>query len=251
MFNLRLQDDMKRRLSGHNLLRVLQLFAAVLLFASAGLTQANAQTAVVTASAPNTSPGSGTVTYSASVSVTGPTLTSEQQISSIVYAWGSSDTCNPTNTASTSVTAQRSSPGASSSSVSCTVTWYIYNTYTKQTTTASASGGATVNFKLGVIWSPGKITGGIMTSPQNQTNSPYVPTVVVTSSGAQLTCTVSNATATDTSTFNGSPSTTGTDTVTYAWTASAGTLGNAASPSTSWTAPTTPQSSAVTLTCTI
>jgi len=214
--------------------------------------QADAQSAVVTASAPNTTPGSGTVTYSASVSTTNPTLNSEQQITNVTYSWSSSDSCNPTTGSSTTVTAVRNHTGPGSSSVSCSVTWYIYNTSTKQTTTATAGGGATVNFNLGLMWTKGTIT-GILISPQNQTNSPYTPTAVVTSTGAQLTCTAT-ATASDTSTFTyGSTTNTGSgsDTVSYQWTASAGTLGNATSASTTWTAPSTPQSSAVTLSCQI
>jgi len=237
-----------------SLFRLLQICAALLLCIVAGMSQADAQTAVVTASAANTSPGSGTATYSASVSTTNPALNSEQEITNVTYSWSSSDTCNPTTGSSTTVTATRTSPGSYSSSVSCNVTWYILNTHTNQTTTASAGGGATVSFKLGVLWAKGTITGGILTSPQNQTNSPYTPTVVVTSSGAQLTCTVSGASASDPSTFTYGSTTvngSGADTVSYQWTASAGTLGSATSASTTWTAPTTPQSSPVTLTCTI
>jgi len=140
--------------------------------------------------------------------------------------------------------------------VSCNVTWYILNTHTNQTTTASAEGSATVNFKLGVLWAKGTITGDIVTSPQNQTSSPYTPVTVLTSPGGGLTCTISSATATDTSTFTYGSTTvngSGTDTVSYDWTASAGTFANPNSASTTWTAPSVADigSNPITLTCTI
>jgi len=239
-----------------SLLWLLKICAAMLFFTIAGISQADAQTAVVTASTPTPSPGSGTVTYSASVSTTNPTLTSEQQITNVTYAWGSSDSCNPTTSSSTTVTATRTSPGSYSSSVSCTVTWYIYNTVTKNTTTVSASGSASVSYKLGVLWAKGTITGGIMTSPQNQTSSPYTPATVTAAPGGGLTCTVNSASATDTDTFTypgGSDNGSGTDTVTYAWTATSGTFSNPSSASTTWTGPSVADigSNPITITCKI
>jgi len=251
-----IQRKAARRTDSFSLLRLLQICAALLLLTVAGMSQANAQGVTVTASSPNTTPGSGSVTYSASATITNPSLNSEQQITNVTYTWSSSDTCNPTTGSSTTVTAIRHNPGTSTSSVSCSVTWYIYNTSTKQTTTEGAGGSASVNFDLGVMWSPGTITGGVMTSPQNQTSSPYTPTTVGAVIGGQLTGTIGSASASDAWTFSYpsggntvTSSGTGSDTVSYAWSGGVGTLSSTSSASTTWTAPSTPQTA--TLSCTI
>jgi hypothetical protein len=103
-------------------------------------TQAHAQSVTVSAPATvNIPPEDSTSTYSASVSVTGPQLNSEQEIlSGPTYLWSTGATG-----ASTTVTVSSSSSDYTST-VSCTVSWTIQDSSTNPATisTVSASGSA-------------------------------------------------------------------------------------------------------------
>ena len=218
---------------------------------------ASAQTVTIAVGSINTSPGSGSASFTASASVDGsPKLQSEQQLNGDpTYQWSAKsgtivDACNPaTGQPSTIVDATRSTAGNYSSTVTCLVTWSVIDTTTKKTTTISQPGSTTVNFSLGNNWTPDNVTAK-MTKPQDQTQTPPTPQYVVVQAGGSTACAAA-CTAIDDWNFNTSQGSATNTNCSYSWTASAGTFNSPTSATPNWTAPATSQSSPVTITCTV
>ena len=130
------------------------LLAILLLTLSVLTTPTVVRAQSVTVTAPgsvNNSPPSDTLTYSASVASTGPSVNSEQKIDSVSYSWS-----NGGSGSSTVVSYTASDPGTYSSSVSCTVTWDVEDDSTDPATHSypSASGSVSTTLNFGVSWTP-------------------------------------------------------------------------------------------------
>lgn len=225
----------------------LRLCIGLVVAAAIGLpTAAYSQTAVVSAPASIVAtPGAGTASYSASVSTTNPSLNSEQKADSVTYSWSTGGTGS-----STTVTLTKSSPGDYNSSVSCSVTWHCEDDSTNPPTyfTATAGGSASTPVHMGVMWTPGGITGGVLGQPQNQGSTPYSPPYVFAAAGGTLSCSVSGARAYDLWTFGSNSGKDYGDSVNYAWSCSGGGF-SGANPATgqsaTWNSPSRPSKSSV------
>lgn len=103
-----------------------------------------------------------------------------ESVSNVTYSWTSSDKAAPTDTSTVSVSGTRADPGDSASTATCKITFSMVNAATGHPEPSIiASGSATVSIHMGVQWRPGAITGGVMTSPQNQAQRPATLAQVV------------------------------------------------------------------------
>ena len=128
-------------------------------------------------------PGSGQVTYQASIDEVDPAVNSEQKITQTEYQWtGNCDPSDSTTTNSTTVTVSATKPGDVSSTVSCTVTWTIHDNVTNTDSTVPVDASAvTTTAHFGVLWTPGGWGGGVLKSPQDLTGATPAPLYVFAS----------------------------------------------------------------------